>query len=1474
MQPNGHLTPSQIEEALKLYQIALKLHSQGPDFYDEAEQAYKNLFDSEIFTYPESQRLEVLNNVEILDDNNIEESPITETAVANRGSDTAPSTLPQVLYLSYKNHGQFLLDRLKHDLLQSRSQNLVENAEVIVDFDDVVSTASSSLGYFTEALNRDDTDLELWRLVSRVGEFLGSKRIARFCLEAVLDTSRNVLDTWMENLSLDQIFAAQQLKSLLEALQDYVSERSMPAALEKQTSLIKLLKKRLDLCSYLPTARDNSSEEAAKRGNHWLNSSTQEIRVPEKTWASCGRVILEQINHYAQGEGPSQIGARYHLRLPINQNSRPDDVRVKPKKKGKPPLSGISTENTPQQLGILADGKQRFDKSPVEDSKHIGPGSFEPADKIEPILSEKSLNGRQVPNDHGGDKASEQNPVTASGSEGHIIDIVRTGGKPTSPTEAIKSTATISLPTRKRSLDSAGMQENQDSGRTKSKRIKARTLNEPSNGKEALAEDRAQYYETQLQPYIQADQNLFTAVESLSRSLAIDSLGSLNSLREAFSTTYSQDPPLQENISKNPSETLIQDIKQLFFTWDYEKSVMFLSMKDDGFDGSVSGGSGPRNTGLTVFLEHSKRGSQIASQRPHLSDDYQLEEFAEEINQKWTYLDQLSLMWVEALLSPKPDRRNCVSLPSTYEAYVWSTPLKDTVVQTLVKQDEFIFLTLLGRINDLDPGLLKGTSQNQFNELLFSAEKDMHTVQNIFELHLDIYGRITNPSSEVDLDTRTLQLDRLSRWAALASDAINKRLDLEINADDVADELGIRFLWSTVLYISLVDPASRDHIVLCFRDLKLVLEDSRCPAIELQNNSIMPEVTVEAAEREISRLTTRDFFLTLFNSERSQPIKVIESLEPILMRSICNMQKYISAENTGDGPLSEESLSRPFDPDTLDVPGQQMQQMLQFLDQASTSLKLFLWRRLGDSYEAIEYPPQVLSCTLRSIELVIEYLQSMAFTISAPKNRQMNLLRWLRTLDKLTAKAMKLIMPDPQIRLRVLSSEKIRPRIFDCVDEAHARSSIAALSKLQRILYAFMFCEDSVRIGQTPNPTPSISAASAAWNLVLLAFRNMLVRVWILQYTLFKDALTPITPDRDLSDTPPSDALLDYLKSAHQALGLRGYCNSADTIFPRFLKRELFLKKDPPCESIAQVIFDLHGLKICPNLADIEDHGCIPQLPDRETSIQILDTVMIEVSRMNMKDLGKSELRSTIEKMQQAMKMPKETTASHFNRRVITAYLQSPVNPMDLYRSLQGIGGLSGASVPKEESAVADKGWYFLLGQFALAKFRAARRTSPGPTEDLGHAAEFFKQDLELGLEKWETWYRLAQVFDASIEEHITWTADKLNNGREELNALQRSAIHCYTLAVAIATRTAEPSFETASKISDLYADFAMRIYSSSREPFSMEAFSLSKTKYFNGQKRGMYEDSPFKEMPLYSAWKFACTCLRRASVQKSHSWL
>ena len=467
--------------------------------------------------------------------------------------------------------------------------------------------------------------------------------------------------------------------------------------------------------------------------------------------------------------------------------------------------------------------------------------------------------------------------------------------------------------------------------------------------------------------------------------------------------------------------------------------------------------------------------------------------------------------------------------------------------------------------------------------------------------------------------------------------------------------------------------------------MKRVLEDSGTRRIELQNNAIMPEISVEAAEREISRLTTMDFFLSVFSSEKSHPLMVIESLEPIIEKSITNKRaqeacaRNITDENIdNDGPESNKASSnRLLDPSTSPsgFPNPEMQQMLQFLDRASVSLKLFLWRKLGDAYEAIHYPPQVLSCSLRSIEVVMEYLRSKSFTSSTAQNQQLSLVRWLRTLDELTAKALTLALNKPQI--------------FECMDEAHLYSSIGALAALQRILFAFVFWEDSIRIGQS-RPSAQISGpASTAYNVVLLKIRDMLIRVWTLEYTLLKEA---VTQNIQLSDNA-SGGLLDYLKIVHHAFGLRGYCKHSNKIFLRFMKAEL-LRLDHSGNSendVAQLVLDLYGLKICPTLADLADHAC-PSAPlDRDTAIEILDLVMVQVNRINLKDLFKSELKPTIDKMQQAIKVPKPMAATTFNRRLINNFLKSPINPMDLYRSLRGLGDLCGAPVKNQGSAIADK---------------------------------------------------------------------------------------------------------------------------------------------------------------------------------------
>ena len=308
---------------------------------------------------------------------------------------------------------------------------------------------------------------------------------------------------------------------------------------------------------------------------------------------------------------------------------------------------------------------------------------------------------------------------------------------------------------------------------------------------------------------------------------------------------------------------------------------------------------------------------------------------------------------------------------------------------------------------------------------------------------------------------------------------------------------------------------------------------------------------------------------------------------------------------------------------------------------------------------------------------------------------------------------------------------------------------------------------------------------------------------------------------------------------------------------------------------IAQVLFDLHQLKITPGVGDL-DHGCTPEPLDKKTAVQMVEVVMVQARRINIKDLIKSELKGTIDKIQQTIGTPKSSPAVSHNKKMINAYLKSPIHPGDLYACIKGVGDLATRAVHTETAKIADQGWYFLLGHIALARFKSVKRVNPTPTDDLDMAAAFFRQDLEHGMEKWETWYRLAQVFDAKIEDDLLWTADKINNHRQELATLQRNAIHAYAMAVSTSLRNAEVNSESAQKISDMYTEFAIRLYASSREPLTMDAFKsdLNQKFFSGGVSQQIYKAPPFQGMRPYGVWKLARSLIRRSLVHKPKSWM
>ena len=1411
------------------------------------------MFESDIFTYleslSESKRLEIYGNPLQGDDGVSSELFHIQPALPASSSDGTPNALPQLLYLSYKNHAQFLLDRLIHQI--SLKSNGTTHQEVLpADLQpEVLMTALDSIDLFAEALERDDSDSDLWRRTSRIGSLVGSQRIARFCLEAVTQAGGLGTHIVSESNGLEANFAAADLKDLITLIQDRLSKTQIPELFQKRKQIPSTLRRIMDICPGLP--------EAARAVDLAIlpPSTTVEILVSLRTWAYVGKVILQQHRTELQGSEDTGFGTNYVLVLP-NEN---DPLAGPSKEHGEtakaPPMEGTNARLSSPPSTSEAQNQSYCD----EDAKTTNEG-------VQVLSTYPSL--VDLANDgtawKGATVYDTLHTEAQSRDSYHQLEPPEVGGiisgfethDPPVPTSVL-----ISLPTRKRTLESAGLPEAGDSGRVRSKRIRARV--ETAVDEENEAAELARFYEDRLRDYHRADHWLSSIIGDILSKVGFQEFNLLEDVRSTLSSTMleSSSHPQNKGISMH---TAWRDLEASVLTWDLIKSHILLQRNT--VEDSNLGSYGSSDSTFAKFLEYSKVGLPRPSSRQALSVDFDILDFVTTINSSWTSLEDFSMQWIKSLLQPQEydleDKGNTYSTArSKYLDYVWPDSLKETVVQMLVTQDPHIFKTLTSEVDQLDHRVLCGISLNSSQQSHKQDRMQLELIQAIFELHLDIYGSITNPNSMVDNNTRVFQRDRLERWAGLSSRAmaIHRSSNYELS---LPETITFRYLWASVVYIHLVESEARDHIILCLRDLKSSLESSGSLIIELQNNAIMPEISSCAADREISKLTTMDFFLGIFEPNKQDPLFVIESLEPIL-RGLCVGDNVNSTDQSSATAASEDRHSkdclqerslRQFPPHFV-APA--TKQITDFLDKATVSLHLVLWQKLRMAYETIDYPPMIFLCIMQSIQLIFKELRGPLYCNEIPENRTLRLVQWLGNLDDLLIRALRLAM------------EKVSA--LDCMDEDNLKISIHACIDLIQLLHVFVLQEDSIRVGYCVAPHQPVGPATSAYKTSMNVLRDMHVKAWILLYLLIKEALS----QDQIHRSAMREDLVGYLKTLHHVLGPRGYCELAKKLFLKFAKTELLdLQASEDWEfAVGQIIFDLYGLKVCPNNPTLADHGCTPDPLNRGTVLELVDFVMKQAEKVSVKDLLKTDLKGAIDKMQGVLGAP-EPKSLVFNRRVLNAYLKLPINPLDMYRSLRGIGTLSSTLINTEHALIAKKRWYFLLGFTTFAKFRSQKRLSPGPTDDLDVAIIFFRHDLEFDTEKWETWYRLAQVYDAKLEENTTWSADKLNGQMSELITLQRNAIRCYMMAVAVAVRCADSSFETAAKMSDLYTDFANRVYSSSREPFSMAAFDLQDFKRFCNNHRGTYERLPFRQLHVREAWIFASVLYRQALIDKPESWL
>jgi hypothetical protein len=402
----------QLEEAFKLYQIALKLHSQGPIYYDEAHDAYHDLFKSEVFKYPEAisefahdQEAEPVHPV-------VQTDAETVPVIPANAADSSANSIPLLVYLSYKNKGQLAIDQA-HNELQPTTRS---RQDLLRHF---ASPCSAGLKDFAEALERDDTDIDLWKKAARVAEVLSTQRITRFCMESVLAGDDDGSEQTIDLSGLDEAFAAGELQQILDLLQDDLSQARISSATPKKP-LLSLLSKSNDPYPFLPS-RPQQIEyfDDTRKPNYF---TVQNLVLRSSTISALGQELLQALLQHQDGREIVHANTIISIEQPDMQQS-------------------------PAQLDseIFVDAEEEF---------HAGTKGM--MSTTDPPAHHESLE-KMAPQD-GGVEEMGPPPDQHGATEPALADAA--------------SGASVDLPSRKRSATTAGHEEPE--GRVKSKRLRAR----------------------------------------------------------------------------------------------------------------------------------------------------------------------------------------------------------------------------------------------------------------------------------------------------------------------------------------------------------------------------------------------------------------------------------------------------------------------------------------------------------------------------------------------------------------------------------------------------------------------------------------------------------------------------------------------------------------------------------------------------------------------------------------------------------------------------------------------------------------------------------------------------------------------------------------------------------------------------------------------------------------------------------------
>lgn len=382
-------------------------------------------------------------------------------------------------------------------------------------------------------------------------------------------------------------------------------------------------------------------------------------------------------------------------------------------------------------------------------------------------------------------------------------------------------------------------------------------------------------------------------------------------------------------------------------------------------------------------------------------------------------------------------------------------------------------------------------------------DEDYATVewaQTNLELFL---GDLSDLSREPSLPEAGLEVRReaVKRWLTLLGDLTACRPRDE-GGQLEEDQLTLRYLWASAASTAFTG-APREFRLACFADLKGVLEEGGAGPFELPNSTLMPEVSAARATREISKLKTVDFFTTIFTATAGvsgDSMEVIEILEAVL----------------------EPEAVEPYDEEERMV----LMEIGRFLEGSSAMFRLHLWERLKGAYERVGYRPKVLVCVLRCIEVVMGDLKERSYVESSADHRYFVLLRALRLVEEM--------LP---VALGLVSGGMGNVNMVE-LDARGLVDGMTALGGLLRLLHTYAFWEDAVM------NTEAVQSDLHSYRLVVVKFREMMVRAWGVVYLLYREAVERGlgAPEGGWAEGDREKRLCRLLRDVHDELGVRHYC--------------------------------------------------------------------------------------------------------------------------------------------------------------------------------------------------------------------------------------------------------------------------------------------------------------------------------------------